>query len=62
MIFGWYFQNCNRPETMTFIRLIEIVKQMIDRGTCLFVSVLEEENADASNFNQGTVLVECRIQ
>ena len=47
---------------MTFIQLIEIVKQMIDRGTCLFVSVLEEENADASNFNQGTVLVECRIQ
>ena len=37
---------------------------MIDRGTSLFVSVLEEENADASNFNQGTVLlvVECRIQ
>ena len=46
---------------MTFIQLIEIVKQ-IDKETYLFVSVLEEENADASNFNQGTVLVECRIQ
>ena len=47
---------------MIFIRLIEIVKQMIDRGTYLFVDVLEEENGDASNFNQGTVLVECRIR
>ena len=38
---------------------------MIDRETCLFVSVsvLEEENDETSNFNQGAELVvECRIQ